>query len=94
MELRICSGLFYEEYKQRYDIIKAQRKIASEGNITSLERYKLKPNSMQVRFIANLKAILENDEKRALLISATGERGIFVTGGRNPGFTRVSEAWS
>ena len=24
----------------------------------------------------------------------TGERGIFVTGGRNPGFTRVSEAWS
>lgn len=49
---------------------------------------------MQVRFIANLKDILENDEKRALLISATGERGIFVTGGRNPGFTRVSEAWS
>ena len=64
--------VFYEEYKQRYDIIKTQRKIASEGNVTSLERYKLKPNSMQVRFIANLKAILENDENRALLISATG----------------------
>ena len=38
--------------------------------------------------------ILEEGEDRALLISATGERGIFVTGGRNPGFTRVSEAWS
>ena len=25
---------------------------------------------------------------------ATGERDIFVTGGRNLGFTRVSEAWS
>lgn len=29
-----------------------------------------------------------------VLIAAAGERGIFVTGGRNPGFTRVSEAWS
>lgn len=27
-------------------------------------------------------------------ITSGGERGIFVTGGRNPGFTRVSEAWS
>lgn len=33
-------------------------------------------------------------EKRMLLVMATGERGIFVTGGRNPGFTRASEAWS
>lgn len=33
-------------------------------------------------------------QKRVLLVMATGERGIFVTGGRNPGFTRVSEAWS
>ena len=29
-----------------------------------------------------------------LLILAAGERDIFVTGGRNLGFTRVSEAWS
>ena len=49
---------------------------------------------MQVGFITNLKKILEAVEDRALLISATGERGIFVTGGRNPGFTRGSEAWS
>lgn len=33
-------------------------------------------------------------QNRLLLVMATGERGIFVTGGRNPGFTRVSEAWS
>ena len=82
---------FYEEYKQRYDIIKAQRKIASEGNVTSLERYKLKPNSMQVRFIANLKAILENDEKRALLISATGTGKTYASAFamRELGFKRV-----
>ena len=82
---------FYEEYKQRYDIIKAQREIASEGNVTSLERYKLKPNSMQVRFIANLKAILENDEKRALLISATGTGKTYASAFamRELGFKRV-----
>jgi hypothetical protein len=49
---------------------------------------------MQIGFIINLKKILEAGEDRALLISATGERGIFVTGGRNPGFIRVSGAWS
>ncbi|MBD4604613.1 HKD family nuclease, partial [Xanthomonas citri pv. citri] len=38
-EYALDYDVFYEEYKQRYDIIKAQRKIASEGNVTSLERY-------------------------------------------------------
>lgn len=90
-EYALDYDVFYEEYKQRYDIIKAQRKIASEGNVTSLERYKLKPNSMQVRFIANLKAILENDEKRALLISATGTGKTYASAFamRELGFKRV-----
>ena len=68
-EYALDYDVFYEEYKQRYEIIKEQRKIATERNVTSLERYKLKPNSMQVRFITNLKNILQKDEKRALLIS-------------------------
>ena len=85
---------FYESYKEKYKIIKRQREIAKQDEITSIERYKLQPNRMQVGFISNLRKIIEAGEKRALLISATGERGIFVTGGRNPGFTRVSEAWS
>ena len=34
----------------------------------SLEKYRLKPNSMQERFIANLRKILEQGEERALLI--------------------------
>ena len=58
------------------------------------DNYKLQPNRMQVGFISNLRQIIEAGKERALLISATGERGIFVTGGRNLGFTRVSEAWS
>lgn len=85
---------FYEEYKERYQIIKRQREIAKSEETPSIEKYRLKPNAMQVGFITNLRKILEKGEDRALLISATGERGIFVTGGRNPGFTRASEAWS
>lgn len=84
--------VFYEEYKQRYDIIKTQKKLSTEGNVTSLEKYKLKPNSMQVRFIANLRDILEKNEQRALLISATGERDIFMTDAGNLGNIRVSAA--
>ena len=85
---------FFEIYKERYEIIKKQREIAKSEEIPSVEKYRLQPNSMQVGFIVNLKKIIEAGEERALLISATGERGIFVTGGRNLGFTRVSEAWS
>lgn len=59
-----------------------------------MEVYRLQPNSMQVGFINNLRKIYEAREDKALLNSATGERGIFVTGGRNLGFTGGSEAWS
>ncbi len=50
---------FYENYKARYSIIKRQRRIAKQEEITSIEKYKLQPNSMQVGFISNLKKILE-----------------------------------
>lgn len=83
---------FYESYKEKYEIIKRQREIAKQDQITSIEKYKLQPNSMQVGFITNLRKILEAGEERALLISATGERDIFMTGGRNLGFTRGSVA--
>lgn len=63
---------FYERYKEEYRIIKKQRQIARSEEIPSIEKYCLKPNSMQVGFITNLKKIIEAGEKRALLISATG----------------------
>ena len=47
---------------------------------------------MQTAFINNLRKIREEGEDRALLISATGERDIFMTGARNLGFTRGSVA--
>jgi len=63
---------FYEIYKTRYEIIKHQREEAKKDTIPSLEKYKLKPNSMQESFIVNLRRIIEAGEERALLISATG----------------------
>ena len=62
--------------------------------VVDFDRYTLKPNKMQVAFIDNLEKMIEQNIDKALLLSSTGERGIFVTGGRNPGFTRASEAWS
>lgn len=47
---------------------------------------------MQVAFIVNLKKIIAAGENRALLISATGERDIFMTSERNLEFMRVSVA--
>lgn len=70
---------FYENYKERYKIIKHQREIVKEQEITSIESYKLKPNSMQVKFITNLRKIVELGEKRALLISATGTGKTFAS---------------
>lgn len=63
---------FYELYEERYRIIKHQREVAKQEEVTSLEKYKLQPNSMQVGFINNLKKIIDAGEERALLISATG----------------------
>lgn len=82
---------FYENYKERYKITKHQREIAKEQEITSIECYKLKPNSMQVKFITNLRKIVESGERRALLISATGTGKTFASAFamRELGFKRV-----
>ena len=39
---------FYENYKKRYELIKKQRKLARSEEITSIEKYRLQPNSMQI----------------------------------------------
>ena len=82
---------FYDIYKERYNIIKHQREIAKREEIPSLEKYRLKPNSMQERFIANLRKILEQGEERALLISATGTGKTYASAFamRELGFKRI-----
>ena len=82
---------FIENYAQQYEIVKHQRDVAKDEGITSLEKYKLQPNSMQVGFITNLKKILALGEKRALLISATGTGKTYASAFamRELGFKRV-----
>ena len=82
---------FYENYKQKYEIIKKQRKIVKQDEISSTAKYKLEPNSMQVGFITNLRKIVEAGENRALLISATGTGKTYASAFamRELGFNRV-----
>ena len=63
---------FIESYRIRYELIKKQKKIAKETAPVSLNQYKLQPNTMQVEFVKNIKELIKNKEKKALLISATG----------------------
>lgn len=83
---------YIEQYKTKYEIIKKQKKIAKQNEIVSIKQYKLQPNKMQTAFINNLRKIREEGEDRALLISATGERDIFMTDAGNLGNIRVSAA--
>ena len=82
---------FYENYKERYNVIKHQREIARKEKLTSLEKYRLKPNDMQVEFITNLRNILSKGEDKALLISATGTGKTYASAFamREMGFKRV-----
>ncbi|MBO5564377.1 MAG: DEAD/DEAH box helicase [Lachnospiraceae bacterium] len=65
-------AFYCDEYRTKYEIIKTQRRIASKEKVTSLEAYRLRPNSMQTNFISSLKALVERGETKGLLISATG----------------------
>jgi len=58
-----------ETYKAIYN---AQKQSVAKSNVPNLEYYELKPNTMQVSFINNLKKLVNDGEKRALLVSATG----------------------
>lgn len=82
---------FYEIYQERYRIIKHQREIAKREIIPSFDKFTLKPNSMQEKFIVNLRKIIRNGGDRALLISATGTGKTYAAAFamRELGFRRV-----
>ncbi len=63
---------FYENYKVKYEVVKKQQDIVRKEPIPSLDAYRLKPNSMQIDFITNLRNLCNNGSDKALLISATG----------------------
>ena len=81
----------YIETYTRNKIIEKQKMLAVESKIPSLEVYRLKPNAMQVGFINNLGKIYQDEEDRALLISATGTGKTYAAAFamRELGFKRV-----
>ena len=64
--------LFITEYRQKYEMVQRQRRLAAEQEPMSFETARLEPNSMQVAFTNNLKKAIDRGNDRALLISATG----------------------
>lgn len=66
---------FIEEYKLNYlkeKMIRQQRKAAAQDPVIELERYKLKPNKMQIAFVKNIIQLYSKNVKKALLTSSTG----------------------
>lgn len=63
---------FIDDYRVRYELIQKQKKAAKRASLISLEQYRLEPNAMQVAFVKNIRELLRKNEKKALLISATG----------------------
>lgn len=61
-----------DSYDTQYEIVQEQRDVTRQMAVPEMEMYKLQPNSMQSGFIDELKALIANGAKRALLISATG----------------------
>ena len=63
---------FIDQYSLEYKVAREQRRIAAQNQIISFEQSKLRPNKMQLSFIENIQNLLSRNEKKALLISATG----------------------
>ena len=82
----------YTENYTRNKIIRKQKELARQEQIPSLEAYRLQPNSMQTGFINNLQKIYDAGEDKALLISATGECVIMMSGRKSARKSRGSAA--
>ena len=66
---------FYDEYLKEFTrrkIIKKQHEQALKESEADFEIYTLKPNKMQTAFVHNIISLINDHQKRALLLSATG----------------------
>lgn len=63
---------FIDEYRFSYELIKRQKKAVESVQTSLNAKYELEPNKMQKEFTKSLIGLIDNGEKKALLISATG----------------------
>lgn len=89
---------FIEEYRRKYEekqlfnkMVAEQKRIAKSEAVSSVEAYKLQPNSMQRAFIYNLLELRNKGVDKTLLISATGTGKTYASAFamRELGFKRV-----
>lgn len=59
-------------YRQKYEMVQEQKKIAAQSTPMKYEDYTLTPNPMQIQFTKELLKLKNEGEDRALLVSATG----------------------
>jgi len=86
------ADILTEEWISEYDkIYQENKKVRVKQKLARMKTYTFKPNKMQVEATRALEELREQKKDKALLISATGERVIIVTGRRSP---VKSRAWA
>lgn len=83
------SEKWIEQYEELY---KESKKLRDKQKVLRINKHLLEPNNMQTVAIRNIDELRQEGKDKALLISATGERVIIVTGRRNAVNKRVSVA--
>ncbi len=82
---------FIDSYETQYKVVQEQKRIAAQQATFVAKDYYLTPNTMQSSFISNLKDLIDQGAKRALLISATGTGKTYAAAFamRELGFKRI-----
>lgn len=80
-----------ETYEKEYELKKQQKLLTLDFSGTENNPSKLIPNSMQQKFIENLRLIVDSGENKALLISATGTGKTYASAfaARELGFKKI-----
>lgn len=80
-----------ETYEKEYELKKQQKSRTLDFSGTENNPSKLIPNSMQQKFIENLRLIVDSGENKALLISATGTGKTYASAfaARELGFKKI-----
>ena len=73
---------FSERYEQEYTrrkLIRKQHELAMREQEANFQVYTLKPNKMQTAFVRSISSLMQENQKKALLISATGTGKTFAS---------------
>lgn len=70
---------FFDDYEKKYWMVQDQKALVRTSKLPRLDNYKLEPNTMQVQFTQSIQKLVQENERKALLISATGTGKTFAS---------------